>query len=225
MVLGAAAALAVVTLAGCGEDDPADAGAMPSGDASVATGEPTDATEPTSAAPAETSTPPTTSAAPETSEDPGEWRIRPGGLGPITVGTNAADLIADGYAEELDPPDVGCVEIRYQAVAGLGDVVFAFDRGDPEDLDQITVHTSEGYPTAEGIAVGSTRAEVLDAYPDATSEPYATEGGAPYDATPVFGPDGVLVIVIENFPAEDRVVQLIAVPGTEDDYELPPSGC
>ena len=154
-------------LAGCA---PSQSGASPT---------PTSTGEPTSTA---TRTP----AAVQDPEDPTSWVVDAGGVGPIRIGGNLAETLAELPASWQNDPE-SCAWMASWTADDSSYGLF-FVRGTESEkapIAEISVYTAAETPstlhsptTPEGLGIGATKQEVLAAYPDAEEGTAQIGGGS-----------------------------------------------
>lgn len=119
-----------------------------------------------------TTTTPTPSKQPSsstTTTPAAELTLRPGGFGPVDVGLSKEDAIATGLLEAgTEAPVEGCPvpPLLWKAPYDEQLDVQVTEQG---TIASIGTWKGAGIKTTEGIGLGSTLAEVQDAYPDASA--------------------------------------------------------
>lgn len=114
-------------------------------------------------------------AAPPAAAVPAVVSLSPKGLGPILIGMTDADVRAAAGAANVAPsegPDAseGCSQVRLQ-----GQYPGAILMLEDGKLTRITLGEGSTLKTDHGIGVGATPAQVMAAYPGATSGPHKYE--------------------------------------------------
>jgi hypothetical protein len=121
-----------------------------------------------SALPSATSAPPSPTASPsptadgEDPADPSTWLVTADRIGPLRLGMPIDD------ARSIAPEVEACHDRAFFFRSGAENMIYAQEDG---ALVQIYSDLSDGPRTPEGLGVGSTRADVLEAHPDAVFEP------------------------------------------------------
>lgn len=152
------------------------------------------------------------------SADPASWIIEDGELGPIELGDDFDETLAE-LPDDWAPVE-GC-----EAVASWnGDEEFGvfFVRGEQGTIETVVVEGGLGDPaggprTEGGIGLGSTRDEVRSAYPTSEEVP-ATIGGATYLRYADDDPDDGAAF-FEIAEGDDRVSTIALTTRDEPPYE------
>lgn len=155
----------------------------------------------------------------EWSSNPAEWTVRPGGVGPIELGTMAPDLVDLGYAVPV--ADHTCsVYWRQSPKLDRAGISLDFVLGARNDLDQILV--ADQLRSDVGIEVGDTVATLEAAYPGGLLASQEDSEGGPLRVRTAFGEAGALSYEI----TAGRVSRMLVTAGTDEaTFRFPALGC
>lgn len=210
LAAGVAAAALAATLAGCGGGSKAPSGTMT----------PVTPTTSVTRMPETPTTPPPTSSEPPVADDLSTWIVTPDALGPVALGDDFAATLKElpGWTNDEQcswtafwntPEGTMNVYFARDSAADAGPVItVAVDRLE-------AVQPEDGPHTESGVGLGSTRADVMAAYPDA-AEQTSTIGGRQMLRV---GEQGTAAMFF-TLDADDTVSGISVTTAEEPPYEV-----
>ncbi|MER7798075.1 hypothetical protein [Microbacterium sp. NPDC096154] len=222
LAASAGAAAWLVALAGCASAGPGGATTAPAQD--PPSPNPPSVTSPPPAAPTPSSAP-SRADDDEDASDPSTWEIEDGEVGPIEIGEDFAETLAELPAQGWTN-DPACAWVAFwNAPAGAYTLSFARSpQGDTGPVEAIAIEWGPAQPPRtgprtddSGVGLGSTRDEVLAAFPAAQAQPSTIEGREFLRVSDDDQDDGTLFF--EYVDGQDGAQSVVLTTADEPAYE------